>query len=105
MALIRKRDRKPVGFPTVVRANHWAFGDDARQRHGTPKWTDQPLITVTDVKADEGCFLALPIDGWPAEFPVLSRLRSLVRGFHLYQEVVRCSERLIPLHSERMHAF
>jgi hypothetical protein len=105
MALIRKRDRRPVGSLTIVRASHWAFGDDARQRHGAPKWTNQPLIIVTHVKADEVCFLALPIDGWLAKFSILSILQSLVRGFRLYQAVVRCSERLIPLHSERMHAY
>ena len=67
LPLIRKRDRKPVGTLTIIRANHWAFGDDARHRHGTPKRTDQLLITLTDAKGEEVCYLEVPMDQLPAD--------------------------------------
>jgi hypothetical protein len=40
LPLIRKRDHNPVGTLTIVRANHWAFGDDNRHRTGSPKRID-----------------------------------------------------------------
>ena len=53
LPLTSKRDQKPVGTMTIVRANHWAFGDDARHRTGSPKRIDQLMITLTDANGDD----------------------------------------------------
>jgi hypothetical protein len=65
LPLIRKRDRKPVGTLTIVRANYWAFGDDDRRRTGSPKRIDQLLITLTDANGEEVCYFELPMERVP----------------------------------------
>ena len=67
LPLIRKRDHKPVGMLTIVRANHWAFGDDARHRTGSPKRIDQLLITLRDAEGDVITYIELPMEQLPAD--------------------------------------
>ena len=67
LPLLRKRDRKPVGTLTIVRANHWAFGDNVRHRTGSPKRIDQLMITLTDATGEAVCSLELPMDRLPAD--------------------------------------
>jgi hypothetical protein len=62
LPLVRKRDRKPVRTLTIVRANHWAFGDDARHRTGSPKRIDQLLITGRHPKGETVAYLEVPMD-------------------------------------------
>ena len=64
--LIRRRDGKPIGTLSIVRANHWSFGDD-RHRQGSPKRTDQLLITLADATGEEICYLEVPMDQLPAD--------------------------------------
>ena len=67
LPLFRKRDRKSVGTLTIVRANHWAFGDDVRHRTGSPKRIEQLLITLRDANGDVISYLELPMDRLPAD--------------------------------------
>ena len=67
LPLIRKRDRKPVGTLTIVRANHWGFGDDVRHRTGSPKRIDQLLITLTDANGENVAYLEVPMDQLPPD--------------------------------------
>ena len=67
LPLIRKRDHKPVGTLTVVRANHWAFGEDVRHRTGSPKRIDQLLITLRDAKGEVITYIELPMDQLPPD--------------------------------------
>jgi hypothetical protein len=67
LPLIRKRDRKPLGTSTIVRANHWAFGDDVRHRTGSPKRIDQFLITLCDAKGEVISYFEIPMEQLPAD--------------------------------------
>jgi hypothetical protein len=67
LLLIRNRDRKPVGMLTIVRAQQWAFFDERGKRRATPVRTDQFLITLTDAKGEEVCYLEVPMDHLPAD--------------------------------------
>ena len=67
LPLIRKRDRKPVGTLTIVRANHWQMTDAGGKRHASPVRADQLLLTLTDAKGHEVCYLEVPMDQLPAD--------------------------------------
>jgi hypothetical protein len=67
LPLIRKRDRKPVGTLTIVRANHPAFTDEHGARRSNPARIDQLLITLTDTKGETVAYLEVPMDQLPAD--------------------------------------
>jgi hypothetical protein len=67
LPLIRRRDRKPVGTLTIVRANHPAFTDETGARRTNPIRIDQLLITLTDAKGETVGYFEVPMERLPAD--------------------------------------
>jgi hypothetical protein len=67
LPLIRRRDHKPVGTLTIVRANHPAFTDEQGARQSNPVRIDQLLITISDAAGETVCYLGVPMQQLPAD--------------------------------------
>jgi hypothetical protein len=67
LPLVRRRDQKPVGTLTIVRANHPTFIDEHGARRSNLVRIDQLLITLTDAKGETVAFFELPMDQLPAD--------------------------------------
>jgi hypothetical protein len=67
LPLIRRRDQKPVGTLTLVRANHPAFTDESGARRSNPVRIDQLLITLTDAAGETVAYLELPMNQLPPD--------------------------------------
>jgi hypothetical protein len=67
LPLIRKRDQKPIGTLTIIRANHWSFVDEAGTRRPNPVMQDQLLITLLDATGELVTALQVPTAQLPAK--------------------------------------
>lgn len=67
LPFIRRRDHKPVGTLTIIRANHASYVDERGKRQPSPVVMDHPLISLEDAKGEEVTALAVPLEQLPPE--------------------------------------